>query len=405
MGTCILCQKSLNEKIEPMDNKEIIEYSTNSLPLKTESQSPLSTAASLSMDDFQPLKLVGKGSFGKVILVKYFNNNKIYAMKILKKEEIIKRKQINHTKTERLLLEKLKHPFIAQLQFAFQDSKNLYLVTEFLQGGELFFHIKRKKYFEESTAKFYMAQLFLAIDYLHKNGYIYRDLKPENILIDKEGFIKLTDFGLSKMILHNDNTNDKNTICGTLDYMAPEIIKGEPYNISVDWYSFGIVLYEMICGKLPFQLKNRKIEECNYNKIEYPKEISPDAKHLISKLLEVEPKKRLGYNSSDEIKNSDFFKEIDFEQIYKREYEPPFKPKFSSELDLKYFDINFTEDNNLYSDDYTDNNDSKGEEKNIDEKDKATIQQDNIRDFEGFTFYKEDDKGKNSDEDDDDLFD
>ena len=405
MGACIFCQKSLNEKIEPLDNKEIIDHSSSSLPLKTtESQSPVSTAASISMDDFQPLKLVGKGSFGKVILVKYFNNNKIYAMKILKKEEIIKRKQINHTKTERLLLEKLKHPFIAQLQFAFQDSKNLYLVTEFLQGGELFFHIKRKTCFEESTAKFYMAQLFLAIDYLHTNGYIYRDLKPENILIDKEGFIKLTDFGLSKMILHDDNTNDKNTICGTLDYMAPEIIKGEPYNISVDWYSFGIVLYEMICGKLPFQLKNRKIEECNYNNIEYPKEISPAAKDLISKLLEIDPKKRLGYNSSDEIKKCDFFKEIDFDKIYKKECEPPFRPKFSGELDLKYFDINFTEDNNLCSDDYTEKNDSKGEEKYIEEKDKAKIQ-DNIAAFEGFTFYKEDEKGKNSDDDDDDLFD
>ena len=123
---------------------------------------------SISIEDFQVLKLLGKGSFGKVLLVKYLNNNNIYAMKILKKEEIIKRNQINHTKTERLLLEKLNHPFIASLQFAFQDSQKLYLVTEFLQGGELFFHIKRKKCFKESPAKFYMAQIFLAIDYLHK---------------------------------------------------------------------------------------------------------------------------------------------------------------------------------------------------------------------------------------------
>ena len=403
MGGCILCKKSLKEK-NHLNSKGLLSESTKSLSLEIEPDSSMSKSPSVSMDDFQPLKLVGKGAFGKVIIVRYLNNDKIYAMKILKKEEIINRKQINHAKTERLLLEKLNHPFIVKLQFAFQDSKKLYLVTEFLQGGELFFHIRRKTCFKESTTKFYMAQIFLAIDYMHKNGYIYRDLKPENILIDKEGYIKLTDFGLSKMISNGLDINVRNTICGTLDYMAPEIIKGENYNNSVDWYSFGIVLYNMLCGKSPFQSQDKTIEEFLNdfkNEIEYPENISPEAKELINKLIENDPKKRLGYNSSDEIKNSDFFKKIDFDKIYNKEYKPPFRPKVSGELDLKYFDISYTEDNNLYSEDFDENKEIKEKDNNNEEKDKI---QENITAFEGFSFCKEDDKGKNSDDEDDDDF-
>ena len=405
MCGCLLCPKPIHDKIEstPIDNNEIINSSTT-LSSPTQSQSP---SNSISIEDFQVLKLLGKGSFGKVLLVKYLNNNNIYAMKILKKEEIIKRNQINHTKTERLLLEKLNHPFIASLQFAFQDSQKLYLVTEFLQGGELFFHIKRKKCFKESPAKFYMAQIFLAIDYLHKAGYIYRDLKPENILIDKEGNIKLTDFGLSKMIPNEENNINSNTICGTLEYMAPEIIKGKNYDKSADWYSFGIVLYQMICGDVPFKLKSRNIDEISYETdIKYPEKISNEAKDIISKLLEIEPEKRLGYKSSDEIKNSAFFNEVDFDLVYKKEYNPPFRPKLNGELDLKYFNIYFTENNEFYSEDLSDNNNNnfeinKNDNNNLEEKDND---KGNIQAFEGFSFCKEDDNKNDDDEDDDDLY-
>ena len=402
MGGCYLCHKEIQKIPEPIDSNSILTRSTDSLPIPQETQISPSPSTSISMDDFQPLKLLGKGSFGKVILVNYLTNNKVYAMKILKKEEIIKRKQINHIKTERLLLEKLNHPFIAQLQFAFQDEQKLYLVTEFLQGGELFFHIKRKTCFKENTAKFYMAQIFLAIDYMHKNGFIYRDLKPENILIDKEGYIKLTDFGLSKIILEDENNNSSNTICGTLEYMAPEIIKGKQYNKSVDWYSFGIVLYEMLCGNLPFKLKNRIIEDSIYeNEIEYPEKLSPEAKDIISKLLQIEPEKRLGYKSSDEIKNSDFFKGVDFDKIFKKENRPPFRPKFCGQLDLKYFDIHFTEDRDLYSEDFSENNKNKSIEDNNEENENKN---ENIQAFEGFSFYKEEKNTENSDDEDDDDF-
>ena len=396
MGTCIICQKPRIKKYQKISSQGNLCSTESSSSLDSQNSQKEAMPRTKSMDDFQPLKLVGKGSFGKVILVKYFNNEKIYAMKILDKEEIIRRKQIKHTKTERLLLEKLNHPFIAQLQFAFQDAKKLYLVTEFMQGGELFFHIKRRTGFKEVSAKFYMSQIFLAIDYLHKNGYIYRDLKPENILIDKEGNIKLTDFGLSKVISNDGDINTTNTLCGTLEYIAPEIFQRKPYDKSIDWFSFGVVLYEMLTGQLPFNIKNEEFDESKYKNIKYPEKMSPEAKELIEKLIEIEPEKRLGYKSSDEIRNSAFFKEVDFEKVYNKEYRPPFKPRLNGELDLKYFDINFTEDNDAFSDDYL--NDTFGVNKS---QEKPEGKEKDKEEFDGFSFYREENDIANDDDDED----
>lgn len=396
MGTCIICQKPKIKKYQKISSQGNLCSTESSSSLDSQNSQKENIPRTKSMDDFQPLKLAGKGSFGKVILVKYFNNEKIYAMKILDKEEIIRRKQIKHTKTERLLLEKLHHPFIAQLQFAFQDAKKLYLVTEFMQGGELFFHIKRRTGFKEVSAKFYMSQIFLAIDYLHKNGYIYRDLKPENILIDKEGNIKLTDFGLSKVISNDGDINTTNTLCGTLEYIAPEIFQRKPYDKSIDWFSFGVVLYEMLTGQLPFNIKNEEFDESKYKNIKYPEKMSSEAKELIEKLIEIEPEKRLGYKSSDEIRNSAFFKEVDFEKVYNKEYRPPFKPRLNGELDLKYFDINFTEDNDAFSDDYL--NDTFGVNKS---QEKPEGKEKDKEEFDGFSFYREENDIANDDDDED----
>ena len=397
MCGCLCCKKTKNAKELSTEfiEKNIRTETATTLPTRFSSTAQL-FLPSISMNDFQPLKLVGKGSFGKVILVKYFENNKIYAMKILKKEDIIKRNQVNHTKTERLILEKLNHPFIAKLKFAFQDEQKLYLVTEFMQGGELYFHLKRNSYFKEKAVKFYMSQILLAIEYLHNNGYIYRDLKPENILIDKDGNIKLTDFGLCKMLLSEQNTTD--TLCGTPEYLAPEIFKRQSYTKCVDWFSFGILLYEMICGSLPFKLKNRKIEESVYDtKIEYPEKMSLEARDTIGKLLEIEPEKRLGYNSSEEIKNSSFFKDMDFNKVYNKEYRPPFKPKLNGDLDLKYFDINFTEGNidsdenlivNSYGGTLLDKKETGMNDKGKDN-DKNTSK---MQPFDGFSYCKEEEK-------------
>ena len=294
-----------------------------------------------TLEDFKQLKVLGQGSFGKVILVKNEKNGKLYAMKILDKKFIVKKNQISHTKTERTMLEKLKHPFIVKLNYAFQDSKKLYFLTEFLQGGELFFHLRKNSGFKEKEVRFYMCQILLALEYMHNNNYIYRDLKPENILIDKDGNIKLTDFGLSKLMPKDEKTTY--TMCGTAEYLAPEILFGKGYDKTCDWFSFGVVLFEMFCGYHPFKSKGQKIDPKIYlRKTFIPDKVGKTARDLIEKLFVSNPKKRLGYNSSDEVKNHPFFKGIDFNKVLRKEYKPPFIPKLKDDTDLRYFDDTFT---------------------------------------------------------------
>ena len=295
-----------------------------------------------TLEDFKHLKILGQGSFGKVVLVKNENNNKLYAMKILDKKFIVKKNQVSHTQTERVLLEKLKHPFIVKLNYAFQDSKRLYFLTEFLQGGELFFHLRKNSGYKEKAVRFYMAQILLALEYMHNNNYIYRDLKPENILIDKEGNIKLTDFGLSKILPPDENTTY--TMCGTAEYLAPEILFGKGYDKTCDWFSFGVVIFEMFCGYHPFKSKGQKIDPKIYLRKTYiPDKVGKTARDLIEKLFVCNPQKRLGYKSSDEVKNHPFFKGIDFDKVLRKEYKPPFIPKLKDDTDLRYFDENYTQ--------------------------------------------------------------
>jgi serine/threonine protein kinase len=323
-----------------------------------------------TLEDFKHLKILGQGSFGKVVLVKNENNNKLYAMKILDKKYVVKKNQVTHTQTERVMLEKLKHPFIVRLNYAFQDSKRLYFITEFLQGGELFFHLRRNSGYKEKAVRFYMCQILLALEYMHNNNYIYRDLKPENILIDKEGNIKLTDFGLSKIMPPDEKITY--TMCGTAEYLAPEILFGKGYDKTCDWFSFGVVLFEMFCGYHPFKSKGQRIDPQIYLKKTYiPDKVGKTARDLIEKLFVSNPKKRLGYNSSDEVKNHPFFKGIDFDKVLRKEYKPPFIPKLKDDTDLKYFDENYTHLNV----------DSEKPEIKADEEDEFN--------FEGFSFQQD----------------
>ena len=332
--------KSKNSEILiPTDNK-ITETSLETLNIKeNDNQNPNAT-----LEDFSQLKVLGRGSFGKVVLVRLEKSKKLYAMKILKKELVIKRKQVNHTMTERSLLEKLNHTFIVKLFYAFQDKTKLYFITEFMQGGELFFHLRRNSQYKEKSVKFYMSEILLAIDYMHKNNFIYRDLKPENILIDKLGHIKLTDFGLSKLL--DEEEQKTYTLCGTPEYLAPEIIFEKGYDKTCDWFSFGVVMFEMLCGFHPFKQKKGKFNPQIYKmKIKIPENIGKNAKDLIEKLLNSNPRERIGYNSSEEIMKHDFFKDIDFDKVLKKNYKPPFIPKLDNEEDLRYFDKGFTEEN------------------------------------------------------------
>jgi len=298
----------------------------------------------MNLDYFESIKLLGTGSFGKVLLVRLTTKNEYYAMKILNKKQLKLESQELHTKNERDLMIKIKSPFIVNIKFAFQDKINLYLVSDFMQGGELFFHLRKQKYFSEELVRFYAMEIVLAISHIHSMKAVYRDLKPENILLDKNGHIRLTDFGLAKIIKDNDKAY---TICGSTKYLAPEILLNKGYQKEIDWWSLGCVVFEMLEGKAPFGnprgSPNLSIYKRNLNFF-YTE--SEDAKTFIKELLVINPQKRLGFgkDGSEKVKNHIFFKGIDWEKAYRKEYKPPFIPELLDELDLKYFDKMFTEE-------------------------------------------------------------
>ena len=300
----------------------------------------------LSYQDFEPLKLIGTGSFGKVLLVKYNSNNNLYAMKVLNKSQIKLKKQEENTKNERDLMVKLNNPFILSIKFAFQDESKLYIVSEFLQGGDLFYHLHHSTInLTEEVAKFYIIELILGLEFLHQNNVIFRDLKPENILLDSEGHIRISDFGLSKIL---ENSRDKAyTLCGTLKYLAPEILKNKGYEKSVDWWSLGCIFYEMLMGHLPFKINGNVIDpEVFEEKIKFNDNMNPLLIDLISQLLAVNPKKRIGYGDSDakKIKEHQYFIDVDWNKYLNKEIEPPFVPKLDGDMDLRYFDKSFTDE-------------------------------------------------------------
>ena len=350
------CQKKKTEKLlnDFMKPNEKLNNNNNNITINTSTKNNVedidfqNTIFKLSYSDFEPLKLLGRGSFGEVILARLKANKKLYAMKILDKENLKKRKQQIHTKTERDLMVKINCPFIVDIKSAFQDETKLYIVSEFLQGGDLFFHLHEKKeiIFSEEKAKFYIIELVVALDFLHKNNMIYRDLKPENILLDSKGHVKLTDFGLSKIF---ENENDKAyTVCGTPQYLAPEILLRKGYGKEVDWWSLGCVLYEMIYGKLPFKFKKGEKISINIYKqnIYFSNKFSEDANDLIKNLLIFDPENRLGcgVDGGDKIKKHKFFYGINWQDVWEKKLKPPFIPDLKNEEDLKYFDSSFTDE-------------------------------------------------------------
>ena len=296
----------------------------------------------VTLNDFQVIKMLGKGAFGKVLLVYNEELKKYFAMKTLNKAYIKKYQQTKHTKEERKILEKIDYPFIAKLYYAFQNDKKLYMITEYMPGGEMFYHLHMNFNFNENKAKFYIAEIVLAIDHLHKNNILYRDLKPENILLDELGHIKLTDFGLSK-IMNNIEKEKTYTVCGTPIYVAPEVLTGQGYNKLVDWWSLGVLLYEFLTGNSPYLEARTKIDINIYKKklVQDPL-ISDAAFDLITKLCKFEVSKRIGKNVED-IKNHEFFKDIDWVKLERKEITPPYKPKIKFAGDVGNFDTMFTE--------------------------------------------------------------
>lgn len=301
-------------------------------------------------EDFQLLKVLGKGGYGKVFQVRKVSgkdSNKIFAMKVLKKATIIRnQKDTAHTKAERNILEAVKSPFICDLQYAFQTGGKLYLILEYLSGGELFMHLEREGIFMEDTAAFYLAEIVVALEHLHRQGIIYRDLKPENILLDSKGHVKLTDFGLCKEAIEGDQKT--HTFCGTIEYMAPEILMKTGHGKAVDWWSLGALTFDMLTGGPPFTAENRRrtIDKILKGRLSLPPYLSADAKDLIKRLLKRHVDTRLGAGpgDSEEIKQHMFFRHhiSDWKKVYKRELDPPFKPNITSDEDTSLFDTKFT---------------------------------------------------------------
>uniref|UniRef100_A0AAY4DYH0 non-specific serine/threonine protein kinase n=1 Tax=Denticeps clupeoides TaxID=299321 RepID=A0AAY4DYH0_9TELE len=295
---------------------------------------------------FELLKVLGQGSFGKVFLVRKIvgpDAGQLYAMKVLKKASLKVRDRVR-TKMERDILVEVNHPFIVKLHYAFQTEGKLYLILDFLRGGDVFTRLSKEVMFTEEDVKFYLAELALALDHLHNLGIVYRDLKPENILLDEAGHIKLTDFGLSKESVDQDKK--AYSFCGTVEYMAPEVVNRRGHTQSADWWSLGVLMFEMLTGTLPFQGKDRN-ETMNMilkAKLGMPQFLSLEAQSLLRMLFKRNPANRLGAGPDgvEEIKRHAFFSTIDWNKLYRRELQPPFKPAAGKPDDTFCFDPEFT---------------------------------------------------------------
>lgn len=299
---------------------------------------------SLKVEDFELLKVVGKGSFGKVMQVMKKDTNRIYALKTLRKQHIISRSEVAHTLAERSVLAQINNPFIVPLKFSFQSPDKLYLVLAFVNGGELFHHLQKEQRFDINRSRFYAAELLCALECLHGFGVIYRDLKPENILVDYVGHIALCDFGLCKLDMKDEDKT--NTFCGTPEYLAPELLHGQGYTKAVDWWTLGVLLYEMLTGLPPFydENTNEMYRKILSEPLQFPgpEIVPPAARDLLSKLLDRDATRRLGTNGAAEIKAHPFFHSIDWRKLLDRKYEPSFKPNVVDELDTANFDKEFT---------------------------------------------------------------
>ncbi|KAJ6661849.1 hypothetical protein lerEdw1_013020 [Lerista edwardsae] len=317
----------------------------------------------VGIENFELLKVLGTGAYGKVFLVRKISGHdagKLYAMKVLKKATIIqKAKTTEHTKTERQVLEHIRQsPFLVTLHYAFQTDTKLHLILDYINGGELFTHLSQRERFTEDEVRIYVGEIVLALEHLHKLGIIYRDIKLENILLDSSGHVVLTDFGLSKEFV-NDENERAYSFCGTIEYMAPDIVKGGEtgHDKAVDWWSLGVLMYELLTGASPFTVDGERNSQTEISRRilksepPYPQEMTAVAKDIIQCLLMKDPKKRLGCGSSgtDEIKQHPFFQKINWNDLAAKKVPAPFKPVIRDELDVSNFAEEFTEMDPTYS--------------------------------------------------------
>uniref|UniRef100_A0A182M8E6 protein kinase C n=1 Tax=Anopheles culicifacies TaxID=139723 RepID=A0A182M8E6_9DIPT len=320
------------------------------------------------LNDFNFIKVLGKGSFGKVMLAEKKGTDEVYAIKVLKKDVILQDDDVDCTMTEkRILALAAKHPFLTALHSCFQTPDRLFFVMEYVNGGDLMFQIQRARKFDEPRAAFYAAEVTLALQFLHRNGVIYRDLKLDNILLDAEGHCKLADFGMCKEGITGDNLTS--TFCGTPDYIAPEILQELDYGPSVDWWALGVLMYEMMAGQPPFEADNEDdlFEAILRDDVLYPVWLSREAVSILKgsnlpRILQLctddlitlctiagfmtkNAAKRLGCTDGEnQIRSHPFFKDMDWEALEQRKVRPPFRPRVRSARDALNFDTEFTKE-------------------------------------------------------------
>ena len=300
-------------------------------------------------NDFELMTTIGTGTFGRVFLSRVkpsafakttLSPFQYYALKVLQKHNIVKLRQVEHVQNEKEILMTLEHPFIVNLLYNFQSSANLYMVMDYVPGGELFSHLRRMGKFSLPMTRFYACELTCAIGYMHDNGVIYRDLKPENLLLSSRGHLKLCDFGFAKYVKDGDITW---TLCGTAEYLAPELIKGKGHGKAVDWYALGILIFEMLVGYPPFYDDNpfAIYEKILKGKLVFPTSMDLISKDLIKHLLTHDLSKRLGNlkNGTQDVKNHVFFKQIDWKIVENCQLMPPIVPRLSHPGDTQYFDV------------------------------------------------------------------
>ncbi|XP_012633102.1 protein kinase C eta type [Microcebus murinus] len=305
----------------------------------------VNSSSRLGIDNFEFIRVLGKGSFGKVMLARIKETGDLYAVKILKKDVILQDDDVECTMTEKRILSLARnHPFLTQLFCCFQTPDRLFFVMEFVNGGDLMFHIQKSRRFDEARARFYAAEIISALMFLHEKGIIYRDLKLDNVLLDHEGHCKLADFGMCKEGICNGVTTA--TFCGTPDYIAPEILQEMLYGPAVDWWAMGVLLYEMLCGHAPFEAENEDdlFEAILNDEVVYPTWLHEDATGILKSFMTKNPTMRLGsltQGGEHAILRHPFFKEIDWAQLNHRQLEPPFRPRIKSREDVSNFDPDF----------------------------------------------------------------
>ncbi|KAF2646311.1 serine/threonine-protein kinase YPK2/YKR2 [Massarina eburnea CBS 473.64] len=303
------------------------------------------SSEALRQEDFELIKTLGTGTFARVWLVRVKNvnngdENKVFALKILRKTDVIRLKQVEHVRNERNVLASVAgHPFITTMVASFQDYDSLYMLLDYCPGGEVFSYLRRARRFNEPTSQFYAAEIVLILEFLHEQqGVAYRDLKPENILIDAEGHLKLVDFGFAKKVENRETY----TLCGTPEYLAPEVIRNTGHGTAVDWWAFGILVYEFLVGQPPFWDQNpmKIYEQIVEGKVRFPSAMSEDARSLISGLCTVDTSKRLGniQGGAGTVKAHPWFRQIDWEALYYRKVGGPIVPHLRGPADTRNFD-------------------------------------------------------------------